>query len=148
MASYTGGPRAAATITDFEREAFMLELVRSHTSPRIARYEAARDDLDEAHDAVWQAVRHLFPSNAMVDQVDYGCLLVSWALGGRRRGTAHFAAPIMIRIEPNLLLALWTCGAEGRREIAAMQVPVVEQALESYDPHSRVPRCGVVILGE
>lgn len=126
----------------------MLELVRSHLSPRIARPDPAREDLDEAHDAVWQAVRHLFPEHAMVDQVDYGCLLVSWALRGPRRGASHFAAPVMIRIEPNLLLALWTCDAQSRRDIASLQAPLVEEALAAYDPFSRVPRCGVVVLGD
>ena len=129
----------------------MLELVRSPTlptPPRIARYEPAWDELDEAHAAIWDAVRHLFPEHAMVDQADYGCLVVSWAIGKGRRSGTHFAAPVMIRIDPGLLLALWTCDEESRRDIANLQVDAVREALDSYDPHSRIPSCGVILLGE
>lgn len=126
----------------------MLELVRSLTPPRIARREPAWTDLDEAHEAIWQAVAHLFPANAMVDQADYGCLLVSWPLRGARRPATRFATPVVIRIEPGLLLALWNSDGETRRDIALAQVPIVEEALESHDPFSRIARCGVIVLGE
>ncbi|MEJ6023171.1 hypothetical protein [Ramlibacter sp. PS4R-6] len=126
----------------------MLELVRSSPQPRIARYDPAWDDLDEAHAAVWDAVRHLFPAHAMVDQADYGCLVVSWLLREGARRASHFAAPVVIRIEPGLLLALWTCDEESRRDIASLQAAIVEEALDSYDPHSRETRCGVIVLGE
>lgn len=134
----------------------MLEVVRSHMQPqpqplqqtRIARYEAAWDDLDEAHAAIWDAVSHLFPPHAMVDQTDYGCLVVSWSLReGGRHGT-HFAAPVIIRIAPGLLLALWTCDEESRGDIAQLQVETVSEALEDYDPYSRIATRGAIELGE
>ena len=115
---------------------------------RRTRFEPAWDDLDEAHAAVWDAIRHLFPAHAMVDQTDYGCLVVSWSLKGPRSASTHFAAPVIIRIDPCLLLALWTCDEESRNDIAQLQAPVVEAALDTYDPYSRVPRCGVILLGD
>ena len=129
----------------------MLELVREHTTARtLARHE--RDDiarrLDEPHGAVWDAIRHLFPAHAMVDQVDHGCLLVSWSLRDGRRACTHFAAPVMVRIGPGLMLALWTCADGERGEIAALQAEAVREALAGYDPHSRIPTCGVILLGE
>ena len=130
----------------------MLELVQSPSlslsPPRIARFEPAWDDLDEAHAAVWDAIRHLFPRHAMVDQADYGCLVVSWSLGKGRKSAAHYAAPVIIRIATGLLLALWTCDEDSRRDIANLQADCVREALVSYDPHSRVTRCGVIALGE
>jgi hypothetical protein len=126
----------------------MLELVGSPKVRHVARYEPAWDDLDDAHAAVWEAIRPLFPAHAMADQTDYGVLLISWSMqGGRRTGT-HFAAPVIIRIDPGLLVALWTCDDESRREIAALQVDEVKAQLAGYDPRSRVPHCGVVVLGE
>jgi hypothetical protein len=126
----------------------MLELVRSHTKPRMARYEFAWHGLDEAHGAVWQAIRDLFPSHAMADQTDYGCLLISWSLRDGRRACTHFAAPVIVRIAPGLLVALWTCDEQSRRDIAELQAQIVSDALADYDPHSRVPSCGVIVLGE
>ena len=137
----------------------MLELVQPHApmnarnlQPQVpahhVRFEPAWEELDEAHGAIWEAVRHLFPAHAMADQADYGCLLVSWALKGGRKNPSHFAAPVIIRIEPGLLLALWTCDEESRRDIAALQAEIVSDALATYDPHSRVPSCGVICLGE
>ena len=129
----------------------MLELVREHTAAR-ALAKAEREDeasrLDEPHRAVWDAIGHLFPAHAMANQVDHGCLLVSWSLRDGRRACTHFAAPIIIRIGPGLMLALWTCGREERREIAALQAETVREALTGYDPHSRVPTCGVIQLGD
>jgi hypothetical protein len=124
----------------------MLELVRSNAPRYSPRYEPAWDDLDEAHAAVWDAIRPLFPPQAMADQTDYGVLVVSWQIRGRR--SSHFAAPVIVRIDPGLLVALWTCDEESRREIAMLQVDAVREALDGYDPHSRIPTCGVVQLGE
>ena len=126
----------------------MLQLVRSQTPPPPARLQPAWDDLDEAHAAVWEALSPLFPAHAMVDQTDYGCLVISWSLAEGRLSGAHFAAPVIVRITPGLLVALWTCDEDTRREIAQMQVQTVEEALRSYDPTSRVPRCGVIVLGD
>jgi hypothetical protein len=136
-----------ATITGLRREDIMVELVGTDPQQRAARREPALDDLDDAHAIVWQAIRHLFPGRAMVDQTDYGCLLVSWTLRGARPGSRHFAAPVIIRIETGLLLALWTCDAASRADIADLVAADVAEALQSYDPRSREPRCGVILLG-
>lgn len=129
----------------------MLELVREHTASRTRAPVHVNDDdgwgLDKPHQALWDAVRHLFPPEAMVDQVDHGCLLISWPLRSLR-GSTHFAAPIVIRVASGLLLALWTCGRMERREIASLQVETVKQALSAYDPYSRMPTCGVIELGD
>jgi len=82
----------------------------------------------------------------MADQTDYGVLVVSWPLRGAR--SFHFAAPVIVRIDPGLLVALWTCDEESRREIALGLVDAVREALDLHDPYSRIPTCPVVQLGE
>lgn len=125
----------------------MQDLVRTRTARRVGR-DSATGDLDDPHLAVWQAVRYLFPLHAVATQTDHGCMLVSWTLRDGRRACAHWAAPVIIRIESGLLLALWTCDPEDRIAIAALQAETVREALYRYDPHSRVPTCGVIVLGE
>jgi hypothetical protein len=126
----------------------MLELVRTRAEPRRVVREEPDRAIDEPHAAVWDAIRHFFPAHAMVTQTDYGYMLVSWSLRGDRRASTHFAAPIVIRIEPGLLLALWTCDPEDRESIAREQAECVREQLAGYDPRARVPTCGVVIIGE
>jgi len=114
---------------------------------RIRWREPAESTLDEAHLAVWQAIRHLFPPRATVTQTDYGRLMVSWKIDALL-GT-HFAAPVLIRIEPGLLLVLWTCDdIEERDAIAEGLEQVVAAHLAGYDPASRIPTCDVIALGE
>jgi hypothetical protein len=132
-----------------------IEMVRAKSRvvrpPPMPARDAGASELDEPHRAIWQAIRHLFPAHAMVDQTDYGCMLVSWLLVSVRRDgrrCRHFAAPVVIRLQPGLMLALWTCDPAERDEIAHEQVPVVREHLAGYDPHARVPTCGVIVLGE
>jgi hypothetical protein len=124
----------------------MLEFVRESSAPRVVPQEP-EGDLDEAHAAIWRAVRHLFPRNAEVTQSDYGYLMVSWRMPARRGGS-HHAAPIVIHIEPGLMLALWASEGEDRQEIAALQVDTVREALAGYDPDSRIPTCDMIVLGD
>lgn len=101
--------------------------------------------LDDAHAAVWEAVRHLFPTHAIASQTDYGRLMVSWEIEGLT--CTHFAAPVLMRVEPGLLLALWTCKPDEREIITMEFEPIVRAHLAGYDPVSRVPTCRVVVLG-
>jgi hypothetical protein len=126
----------------------MLEMVRMRAEPPHAVREEPEWAMDEPHAAVWEAIRPLFPLRAMATQTDYGYMVVSWPLRRDRRASTHFAAPVVIRIEPGLLLALWTCDPDERDSIAREQVETVREQLESYDPHARVPTCGVIVIGE
>jgi hypothetical protein len=104
--------------------------------------------LDAAHAAVWDAISHLFPPHAMVNQTDEGYLVISWTLPGALGRCARFAAPLMIRIEPALLLALWTTDVIERKAIARLQARVVRRELTEYDPLARIPTARVIVLGE
>lgn len=126
----------------------MLELVRARVEHHVARDDDDLWSLDDPHRAVWCAIRHLFPAHAFVTQTDAGYMMVTWTLRDGRRNCTHFASPIVIRIEAGLLLALWTCDEDDRLMIASAQAETVRDALYDYDPHSRIPTCGVVTLGE
>jgi hypothetical protein len=130
----------------------LLDAVRSRAGRRpLPLPEADTSRLDEPLRAVWRAVRHLFPAHAMVDQTDHGCMLVSWHLHDERRRApegAHFASPVIMRLRPGLLLALWTCDPALREAIAREQEPIVREQMAGYDARSRVPTCGVIVLGD
>ena len=125
----------------------MQDLVRSRIAHRAGRPTFAWD-MDDPHAAVWGAIRLLFPLHACATPTGYGGFVVSWTLRDGRLACTQWAAPVMIRIEPGLLLALWTSEPDDRRAIAALQAETVRDALAGYDPHSRVPSCGVIVLGD
>ena len=124
----------------------MLELVRTRTDRAVARI--ASWDLDDPHEAVWQGIRLLFPPHATPTQADCGILMVSRTLRDGRRACTQWAAPILIRIEAGLLLALWTCDPDERIAIACLQAETVREGLSEYDPHSRRPTGAVIALGD
>ena len=113
-------------------------LVRTRSEHLAAREDDAVH-LEAPHLAVWHAIRNLFPPHAMVSQTDYGCMLVSWTLRDGRRACTQFAAPIMIRLRSELMLALWTSDPKDREAIAHAQADVVREALAGYDPHTHKP---------
>ena len=125
----------------------MQDLVRSRIAHRAER-NAFAWDAGDPHAAVWQAIRPLFPLHACATPTGYGAMVVSWTLRDGRLACTQWAAPVIIRIEPGLLLALWTSEPDDRMAIAALQVETVREALYGYDPHSRVPSCGVIVLGD
>jgi len=104
--------------------------------------------LDDAHAALWHAVRHLFPAHAMVDQTGDGQLLISWTIAGATAGSLLLATPVMIRIEPGLLFALWTGDFIERRALARLQERTVRAALAGHDPLARIPTTPLIVLGE
>jgi hypothetical protein len=127
----------------------MPQLVHARPGPQLTpQPEPWSRDLDEPHAAVWDAVRHLFPAHADVTQANHGCMVITWLVRDPQRRSTHYAAPLIIRIEPGLLLALWTCGATERRAIAGLQEETVREAIAQYDPHSRIPTCDMIVLGD
>jgi hypothetical protein len=121
---------------------------RSETlSGRALRDPADEPSLDPVHQSQWEAIRSLFPNHAMADQPEAGLLLVTWTIRGRRRAL-HYAAPVMLKIDSGLLLALWASDEEERAQIAGAQRDTVEAALANYDPASRVVTMPMIVLGE
>jgi len=126
----------------------MLELARERIEARRASREDNETSMDEPHAAIWQAVRHLFPRSAVVTQTDHDCMMITWLLERDFDSCARFAAPVMIRLLPGLLLALWTCDPDERHAIAMEQEFDVSEQLADYDANTRTPRYGMVVLGE
>jgi len=125
-------------------------MLQQSTAPVLRQVDKVQNSaaMDAADAAVWDAIRHLFPPHAMVDQTDDGGMVISWTLHETRGRSARFAAPLLIRIEPALLLALWTPDLIERKTIARLQARVVRRELTGYDPLARIPTARVIVLGE
>lgn len=104
-------------------------------------------DLDAARMLLWKAIQHLFPAHAEVTQTDNGAIAITWAMRSEGSGRRGFSAPILIRPEPGLILALWTSAPADRQRIAEMQEMDVRLGLFGYEPDETLPRARVIVLG-
>jgi len=103
--------------------------------------------LGPAHEAIWDATRHLFPPNAQAIQLPNGTLAISWPLDGAPQGVHEMAAPVTVRLEPELLQHLQHADEEQRERIAVRQEAVLRAGLMGYDPLTPVPQARVIVLG-
>jgi hypothetical protein len=103
--------------------------------------------VDEIRSVFWETFRHLFPPHAKVVQTESGAITISWTMAGDPYAQSTHAAPITIRFEEDLLLAMRTSGAEQRKKIAARQEPVLRAGMIVYDPYAAVPKARVIVLG-
>lgn len=103
--------------------------------------------LGPAHEAIWDATRHLFPPNAQAIQLPNGTLAISWPLHGEPQAVHEMAAPVTVRLEPELLQHLQRADDEQRERIAHRQEPVLRAGLMGYDPLTPVPQARVIVLG-
>ena len=58
-----------------------------------------------------------------------------------------YAAPVMIRFEPDLIDRMWHSDARQRRRIAANHEAALREGLRGYDPYACVPNARIVVLG-
>ncbi|MEP6825463.1 MAG: hypothetical protein ABI919_11670, partial [Ramlibacter sp.] len=103
--------------------------------------------LGPAHEAIWDATRHLFPPNAQAIQLPNGTLAISWPLDGAPQAVHEMAAPVTVRLEPELLLHLQGADEEQRERIALKQAAVLRAGLMGYDPLTPLPQARVIVLG-
>ncbi|MES3000235.1 MAG: STAS/SEC14 domain-containing protein [Pseudomonadota bacterium] len=103
--------------------------------------------MDVAREAIWEAVRHLFPKHAQAIQLPNGALVISWAVARHAGAATEMATPITVRLEPELERSLQTADDEQRRRIAVTQEPEFRAGLMGYDPFTEVPRARVIVLG-
>lgn len=112
--------------------------------------EPASEDvtrLGPAHEAIWDATRHLFPPNAQAIQLPNGTLAISWPLDDTPQGVHEMASPVTVRLEPELFQLLQDAGEEQRERIALKQEAVLRAGLMGYDPLAEVPQARVIVLG-
>lgn len=103
--------------------------------------------LDPVRAAIWQAVRHLFPSHAKAIQLPNGSLAISWSVANQPDALHEMATPINIRLEPELVERLRFANHEQRKRIATHQEAAFRAGLVGYNPFTDVPRARVIVLG-
>ncbi|RYF41395.1 MAG: hypothetical protein EOO25_10015 [Comamonadaceae bacterium] len=103
--------------------------------------------LSPAHEAIWDATRHLFPPNAQAIQLPNDTLAISWPLEGSPEAVHEMAAPVTVRLEPELLKHLQRADDDQRERIAVQQEAVLRAGLMGYEPMTPVPQARVIVLG-
>jgi hypothetical protein len=103
--------------------------------------------LDPLRAAFWQALRHLFPPHSLAAQMPNGSIVISWSVIDDPHARFPYAAPVMLRFEPELLDAMRRSDAPGRLRLAREQEETVREGLRGYDPFARFPNARVVHLG-
>ena len=102
--------------------------------------------LDEVRSALWSAYSYLFPSHAMASQNESGALVISWSMRGDPHATHRYAAPVVLRLEPELLELMQVSGAEHRQRIAKHHEPTLRAGLVGYDPYAG-SQARIIVLG-
>ena len=103
--------------------------------------------LDNVRAVLWQAYRHLFPPHALAAQTGSGNIVISWAVMDDPQAPHPYAAPVMLRIEPELVQALWSVEPRARMRMAQAHEPTLREGLRGYDPFARIPNARVVTIG-
>jgi len=118
-------------------------------SPRSRASDAqpAAPVLDEVRQVFWQAYRHLFPPHAMAYQNDTGSILISWSMSDDPHATNPYAAPVMLRFEPELIELMWASDSQHRQRLAGIQEQYLRTGLVGYDPYAMPQKARIVVLG-
>jgi len=103
--------------------------------------------LDCVRVAFWQAYRHLFPAHSLAAQTPQGAVVISWPVHDEPGAIYPYATPVLLRIDPALLDALWRCDAAHRLRIARHHEPTVREGLRGYDPFAQFPNARVITIG-
>lgn len=103
--------------------------------------------LDPTRKVFWDCYRHLFPQSAIALQTETGALAITWPMKGDPHARHPFAAPVMLRFEPELIDLMRGASPEQRRRIAGQQEQVLKAGLVGYDPYAAVPKARIVVLG-
>jgi hypothetical protein len=119
----------------------------SRSTQPIARPLRFDTTPDAVRKAFWDCYRHLFPETAIALQTETGALAITWPLKGDPHARHPFAAPVMLRFEPELLELMRGASPEQRRRIAGQQEQVLKAGLVGYDPYAAVPKARIVVLG-
>jgi hypothetical protein len=103
--------------------------------------------LDNVRAAFWQAFRHLFPPHSLAAQTPNGSVVISWSVMDDPHARYPYAAPVMLRFEPELLDAMRRSDPLERLRLARGYEDTLREGLRGYDPFARFPNARVVHLG-
>lgn len=103
--------------------------------------------LDDVRKVFWRAYRHLFPPHAIAFQNESGSMLISWSMADDPHATNAYAAPVMLRFEPELIELMWASDTQHRQRIASFQEQFLRAGLVGYDPYATPLKARIVVLG-
>jgi hypothetical protein len=103
--------------------------------------------LDSIHAVFWHAYRHLFPAHAVAAQTPNGSIVISWSVGEEPGARYPYAAPVMLRFDPELMAAMATADQRLRVRIAEKHEATLREGLRGYDPFARFPNARVIVIG-
>lgn len=116
------------------------------TEPSSTRPSTRTGAPDPLRSEFWAAYCYLFPPHALVTQNESGSLVISWSMTGDPHAQYKYAAPVMLRFEPELLAMLQVAPPDQRKRIIAQQEAVVRGGLVGYDPYAGT-QARIIVLG-
>jgi hypothetical protein len=103
--------------------------------------------MDEIRAEFWEAMRHLFPENAVAVPLEQGDLLISWKTGDDPFRPNKRSAPIYLRFEPALLEKMRLASPRQREIIVMREVDTVKAGMWGYEPDDPLQNARFIVLG-
>lgn len=103
--------------------------------------------MDEIRAEFWEAIRHLFPANAVALALEQGDLLISWKTNDDPFRPNKRSAPIYLRFDPPLLAAMREASPPQREILAQQEVETVKAGLWGYQPDDLLQNSRFIVLG-
>ncbi|GAC1603891.1 MAG: hypothetical protein NVS3B2_08780 [Ramlibacter sp.] len=103
--------------------------------------------MDEIRGEIWDALRHLFPENAVALALEQGDLLISWKTNDDPFRPNKRTSPIYLRLDPSLLERMRSASPRQRELIATSQIDTVKHGLWGYEPDHTLHKARFIGLG-
>ena len=103
--------------------------------------------MDDIRTELWEAIRHLFPENAVAIALEQGDVLVSWKTNDDRFRPNKRSAPIYLRFDPTLIEKMKHGSPKQREIMVAREVDTVKAGLWGYQPDDPYHRARYIVLG-
>ena len=103
--------------------------------------------MDELRAEFWEALRHLFPDNAVAIALEHGDLLISWKTNDDPFRPNKRSAPIYLRFERSLMDAMVQASPRQREVLAAREIDTVKAGLWGYEPDDPLHNARFIVLG-
>lgn len=103
--------------------------------------------MDDIRAEFWEAMRHLFPENAVAIPLQQGDLLVSWKTNDDPFRPNKRSAPIYLRFERALVQKMGLASPREREILAEREVETVKAGLWGYQPDDPLHNARFIVLG-
>ena len=103
--------------------------------------------MDNIRTEFWEAIRHLFPENAVAIALEQGDVLVSWKTNDDWFRPNKRSAPIYLRFDPELVEKMRLASPKQREIMVAREVDTVRAGLWGYQPEDPLQNARFIVLG-